>query len=267
MDALKQAFEAQFGTEWSNPVVEIAKVSDSHDSTDEETKGATEEEFKGFESEEDEDKPKTIKHTESTNKSELSMTAHNRKRFMTTGAPKDDTEFSVTPKKEDKEDLQNDLALQRMIDESHILQQRPKEQEFSGADISGSNDPLENVGKNRLKIMEHRLARAGGVQQKQRMPQAMAVGIKNSVGSRVKRSREEAKEAGIILAKERFTKSKNRSRDKGLKINSIGKASENGIHVSAEEIARMSNRGKLRTSRGNRGGKGRGGRSRGGRGR
>lgn len=161
---------------------------------------------------------------------------------MSSGAPRDDTVLSEETQKEEQSNLNDDLALQRMISESHILHERPKGQEFSGADISGAQDPLENAGKLRLKILEHRLGQAGGGQRGQRMPQAMAVGIKKKSASRKQKTKEEARDAGIILAKERFAKSKNRVRDKGLKINAIGKASEHGIYVSPAEIARMTSR-------------------------
>ncbi|GMM49751.1 Faf1 protein [Starmerella bacillaris] len=251
MDAIKKAFEAQFGTEWSTPVVGSVNEEDSDanvDSSNINESDSDSNESVGSDSEQTENTegPLTIKHKEA-GKSLPDMTKHNRRKFMSSGAPRDDTQFeSPKTKKEEAYNLDNDLALQRMIDESHILNHRPNGHEYTGADISGVLDPLEAVGKNRLKTIEHRLVKAGAKQTTQRMPQAMAVGVRNKNLQRKQKTKKEAKEAGIILAKERFTKSKNRTRDTGLKINTIGKASEHGIHISASEIARMTNKGKAR---------------------
>lgn len=251
MDAIRAAFESQFGTEWSTPVV-TSKQREI------ESNGFCE--FSSDESEENEDAKVINKSTESQEgpvtvkynginleRSQPIMSKSQRRKFMSNGAPQNDLALETrSPKnKAEFEDLQNDFALQRLIGESHILGERSKDHQFSGADISGVIDPLEQAGKTRLKIMEARLAKAGAKQSSQRMPQAMAVGIRDRKSERRQKTKTEAREAGIITAREKYTKSKHRKRDKGLKINSVGKASEHGIHVSAAEIARISRKSRV----------------------
>lgn len=256
MDAIKAAFESQFGTEWSAPVKEgstKSEDSDSDDGSQEVSANSVEseaaDESSASEEDDEEDGPITVKHNEETINQQPLMSSNQRRKFMNAEAPKDDSVITTQPKtKEDNEDLQNDLALQRLIDESHILSERPKSQQFTGADISGAGDPLERIGGSRVKIMESRLAKAGAKSRTQRMPQAMAVGIRDKVKERKDKYRSEAREAGIVIAKERHTRSKNRFRDRGLKINTVGKASEHGIHVSPAEIARLTGKNK-RTKR------------------
>lgn len=256
MDAIKAAFESQFGTEWSTPVV-------NHNTDKPESNELDELESNNSEESEDEqpidgkseaeEGPITVKHDElNVGSTQPIMSKAQRRRFMSNSAPQDDQALdSQRPKdKAEHEDLQNDLALQRLIEESHILGESSKDQQFSGADISGVIDPLEHAGKTRLKIIESRLAKAGAKKSSQKMPQAMAVGIRDRQSERKQKYKAEAREAGIITAKEKHIKSKHRMRDKGLKINTVGKASEHGIHVTAAEIARVS--GKSRVTKGKR---------------
>lgn len=242
MDPLKAAFEAQFGTEWAEPVVPPKEET-------EEVPQEQEEEFSSFSESEDEGEnpngnegPITVKHSEPT--TSLDSKAE-RRRFMTSKAPKVPTEGTNQQKaaktKNDDENIKNDYALQRLINESNILSQQKG---FSGAEISGI-DPLNHVGGGRLKIMEARLTNAGAKKKKQTVPPLIAKGIRDKAREREQKHKHQAMEAGIILAKEKHQK-KAPKRDRGLKINSIGRASPHGVHISPAEIARIQNKSRRR---------------------
>lgn len=231
MDPLKALFEKQFGTEWSAPVVQKAE-SASEPESEPELQGSEPEES----SESEDDGPVTAKHTETTGSNILSSSE--RRRFMSSGAPKKAGKAD-TPKrtKDDEEDLKNDLELQRLIEESHILHEQ---QEFTGADIS-VGDPMESIGKNRIKILEARLAKAGGKKKVEKMPMAIAKGVKAKAKERAETHKSRAREAGIVLAHEKKVR-KQRVHDRGLKINSVGKATAHGVSVSERDIARVQNK-------------------------
>lgn len=232
---MKALFEKQFGTQWSEPVVKNADSSSEAES-EPEALGSEPEES----SESEEDGPVTAKHTETSSSSVLSSVE--RRRFMVSGAPKKAGKADKPKKtKEDEEDLKNDLELQRLIEESHILHEQ---QEFTGADIS-IGDPMESIGKNRIKILEARLAKAGGKKKAEKMPMAIAKGIKAKAKERSEAHKSRAKEAGIVLAHEKKVR-KQRVHDRGLKINSVGKSTAHGVSVSQRDIARVQNKTRRR---------------------
>lgn len=238
MDPLRAAFEAQFGTEWAEPVVPLAKEPEKE-------LEEVEEEFDSFSDVSDESEksdhgePVTVRHSEP---SVPSGSKADRRRFMASTAPKSVTQSAnIQPRKKEKDDddIKNDYALQRLIEESDILSQQKG---FSGADISG-NDPLSHIGGSRLKVMEARFANAGAKKKKQTAPPLIARGIRNKARERELKHKAEAKEAGVILAREKHQK-KAQVRDRGLKINSIGRSSPHGIHISPAEIARVQRKGR-----------------------
>ncbi|KAJ5145949.1 uncharacterized protein N7515_000513 [Penicillium bovifimosum] len=172
------------------------------------------------------------------------------------------TEPEPTSKKEEEEDahdavnLKHDLALQRLLKESHLLE---------------SADDLAPTGKNRLKALDLRMQSLGAktsLYAQNKMPTAHRRGIKAKAESKEDRRRQEAKENGIILEKpSKIQKSSNSGRrDRGLVGSSVGKFSGGTLNLNKDDIARvqasgrrmMGGRGKGK-SRGGRGG-GRGGR-------
>lgn len=235
MDPLKALFEKQFGTEWSNPVV-AGPVSEENDVSDGGSAVISEDQTSQSsesEAEQSDDGPITAKHSELAAASIISNS--DKRRFMVSGAPKKAGQQDKPKKtKEDEEDLKNDLELQRLIEESHILQEQ---QEFSGASIS-IGDPMESIGKNRIKILEARMAKAGAKKKTEKMPMAIAKGIKNKAKERSDTHKFRAKESGIVLAREKKVR-KQRVHDKGLKINSVGKSTAHGVTVSQRDIARV----------------------------
>jgi hypothetical protein len=175
---------------------------------------------------------------------------------------KPSTDPEPTSKKEEEEDthdavnLKHDLALQRLLKESHLLE---------------SADDLAPTGKNRLKALDLRMQSLGAktsLYAQNKMPTAHRRGIKAKAESKEDRRRQEAKENGIILEKpSKVHKSSNNGRrDRGLPGSSVGKFSGGTLNLNKDDIARvqasgrrmMGGRGKGK-SRGGRGG-GRGGR-------
>lgn len=172
---------------------------------------------------------------------------------------KPSTEPEPTSKKEEEEDvhesanLKHDLALQRLLKESHLLE---------------SADDLAPTGKNRLKALDLRMQSLGAktsLYAQTKMPTAHRRGIKAKAESKEDRRRQEAKENGIILEKpSKVQKSSNNGRrDRGLVGSSVGKFAGGTLNLNKDDIARvqasgrrtMGGRGKGKT-RGGRGGRG-----------
>lgn len=144
---------------------------------------------------------------------------------------------------EEKEDLQNDVALQRLITESSILHEQAAKSQFSGADISFLDDGP--IGRARLRTLETRIENLGGrkIPHQKNMPMLTRRFVKARFDKKVKDEQDHAKEAGIILAKtapvdDRWAvrKKKTVKRDRGLKINSVGKSTAGGIFISNSDI-------------------------------
>lgn len=175
---------------------------------------------------------------------------------------------------EDAENLDNDLKLQRLLSESHIL---AHQMETSGADLTLQTLDYEApIGNARRRILDHRIrtvlavnSSTGGLPKKlEKMPMNMRKGMIKARERRVAEYEREAKEAGIVLSKvkkgetrvldqgrgvtlasDRIGSGKklvNRMRDRGLKINSIGKSTRNGLRISQDEIDKINNQGKKR---------------------
>lgn len=176
--------------------------------------------------------------------------------------------------KEDSENLENDLKLQRLLKESHILAHNV---ESSGADLTLQTLDYEApIGNARRRILDERIravsatnSSTGGLPKKlEKMPMNLRKGIISARERRAAEHEKEAREAGIVLSKVKKgqlrdieqgkgvtsssdrlgvgKKQKKRVRDRGLKINSIGKSTRNGLRISASEIERISNMGKKR---------------------
>ncbi|KAF1983379.1 hypothetical protein K402DRAFT_361068 [Aulographum hederae CBS 113979] len=154
------------------------------------------------------------------------------------GKPTEDDEAG------EKVNLKNDLALQRLLSESHLL------------DSSTSTGP---VGKNRHKATDLRLLSLGSkssILTQQKMPMAHRKGIIAKAATKEETRRREAKEAGVVLEKEKKKRRKgveeNRWRDRGVGGPSVGKFRDGALVLSRRDVAAI--RGP--SGRGGRGGKG-----------
>jgi hypothetical protein len=142
----------------------------------------------------------------------------------------------------DADNLKNDLALQRLLKESHLLE--------SGSDLAPT-------GKNRLKALDLRMQSLGAKTSlyHQKMPSSHRRGIKAKAEKREERRRLEAKENGIILEKP-TPKSKTSvgRRERGVGGPTIGKFSGGTLNLSKRDLSaiqkpRRSGKGKTRGRR------------------
>lgn len=174
-------------------------------------------------------KPPTLS-TESTTTKPASKKAKNKKE------EDDDDDM-------DAEHLKNDLALQRLLKESHLLD---------------SASELAPTGKNRLKALDLRMQSLGAKTSlyQQNMPSSLRRGIKAKALMKEEKRRREAKENGIILErptpKSKVTKGR---RERGIAGPGIGKLSGGTLNLSKRDIAvvqsarrsRRGGRGKSKT--------------------
>lgn len=174
---------------------------------------------------------------------------------------------------EDGDNLENDMQLQRLLLESHILSNTLQ---YSGAELTMQTLDYEDpTGNARKRVLDSRIRKlasinsaTGGLPKKlEKMPMAMRKGMINSREQKIAKFEQEAKDAGIILAKVKkgelrnidagrgFTaasdrlgvgkKVKQRVRDRGLKIHGVGRSTRNGLVISQQDIDRI-NRGPKR---------------------
>lgn len=176
--------------------------------------------------------------------------------------------------KEDSEGLENDLKLQRLLSESHILAHN---MEYSGADLTLQTLDYEApIGNARRRILDQRIRNASSINSAtnglpkvlEKMPMNMRKGMINARERRVADYERDARDAGIVLSKVKKGERRNldsgrgatvssdrlgvgkkvvkRVRDRGLRIHSVGKSTRNGLRISQQEIDKVNNMGKRR---------------------
>lgn len=201
-----------------------------------------------------------------------------KKQFMTSRIPSDAPKYPIPHKpsataspaatdgeaQEDNDNLQNDLALQRLLKESHLLDANT----FS-ANGTASSAP---EGAARLKALDMRIRDLGGKKShldQERMPIAFRKGMVAKAGEREDKRRTEAKENGIILerfgskngaggssgAASRGGGGKDRKRPLGVGGPDIGTYRGATLRLSKNDIKGMESSGK-RGGKGGRGGRG-----------
>jgi hypothetical protein len=144
--------------------------------------------------------------------------------------------------------LKKDLALQRLLAESHLLE-------------SSSNTDLSGV--NRLKATDLRLQSLGAktsILRQEKMPMSHRRGMISKQSEREEKRRREARENGIILEKiKRGTiGQKEAKRDRGIGGPGVGKFSGGTLRLSKKDIFDIEGPKKKFSSRGGRG-RGKGG--------
>lgn len=144
------------------------------------------------------------------------------------------TDSSKKPKNdEDDKDieslnLKNDLALQRLLKESHLLE---------------SASDLAPTGKNRHKALDLRMQELGAknsLYHQKNMPSSIRKGIKAKAVSKEDKRRREARENGIILEKPAPKKQiSNGRRERGVGGPSIGKFAGGTLNLSSRDVAHV----------------------------
>ncbi|KAI0122128.1 hypothetical protein F4814DRAFT_438242 [Daldinia grandis] len=131
--------------------------------------------------------------------------------------------------------LKNDLALQRLLSESHL---------FSG---SGQNDgSIEHAGRNRHLATDLRLAALGSkssIFKQAKMPMSHRKGIVAAATTRETKRRKEARENGIILERPTSTAAKGKSKvrkfEKAVDAPAVGKLRNGMLKLSQKDIAEI----------------------------
>lgn len=163
-----------------------------------------------------------------------------RKAFMTAKPPSFDVDLKPTTDRskkadddeDDKDDetlnLKNDLALQRLLKESHLLE---------------SASELAPTGKNRHKALDLRMQELGAkksLYHQKNMPSSMRKGIKAKAVSKEDKRRREARENGIILEKPAPKKQvSSERRERGVGGPSIGKFMGGTLNLSKRDISQV----------------------------
>lgn len=147
---------------------------------------------------------------------------------------------STTTKSQDKDEeedegaeklnLKNDLALQRLINESHLL------------------DPNSKVAANhRQKLLDMRLQALGAktsMLKQEKMPMSHRKGIKGRATEKETKRRQEAKENGIILEKVAKSKKAVEKRERGVGGPTVGSFRGGTLRLSKNDVAGMKTRRK-----------------------
>lgn len=172
-------------------------------------------------------------------------------------------------KNDTEENIKNDLELNRFLQESHILANFNNEK--SGADLTlrtmDNTTGDSAIGKARRYTVNSRLKEISSINGKdsvinklEKTPMAIRKQMVKKYQNKISKFEKDAKEGGIILSKvkkgefrkidghltvmERIgkgikSKQKDLFRKKGLKINSVGKNTRNGLVISQKEIDKV----------------------------
>lgn len=124
--------------------------------------------------------------------------------------------------------LKNDLALQRLLKESHLLDPS-----------SFSKTTSAPEGRSRIKALDMRLqdlgAKSSALDQ-EKMPLSHRKGITAKSASREANRRKEAVENGIILEKQKFAAKSMKKRDRGIAGPGIGKFQGGTLRLTSRDV-------------------------------
>ncbi|KAL3437562.1 hypothetical protein BDV09DRAFT_192918 [Aspergillus tetrazonus] len=245
-DIFRKFFEAQFQPLEVKRVNTAKNESDSeytdneHDGHGQEDDSASESEWSGIEEQEENTPVEVVEYQAPSCSTGDLMDKKARKAFMTAKPPSFSMDLnpildsSKKPKNdEDDKDieslnLKNDLALQRLLKESHLLE---------------SASDLAPTGKNRHKALDLRMQELGAknsLYHQKNMPSSIRKGIKAKAVSKEDKRRREARENGIILEKPAPKKQiSNGRRERGVGGPSIGKFAGGTLNLSSRDVAHV----------------------------
>ena len=245
----QRAFEAKFKALDKPKRIPSTAQSLARDSEDDSEEDSDDSDWSGFD-EDDEPEPEQVlvvdHHTARTD-SELELLQKSQQRaFMSSKPPKsDDREaqprtFQKSKTEDDSADaanVKNDLALQRLLSESHLL----------NPSTLSTNPNNALAGKAKLAALDLRLQGLGakgslGAQQK--MPIAHRKGIETKAADREGKRRKEAKENGVILEKfrsgpkdsKRKVKGSGERRERGVGGPTVGKFRGGTLKLSEKDV-------------------------------
>ncbi|KAF6829370.1 hypothetical protein CMUS01_08188 [Colletotrichum musicola] len=195
-----------------------------------------------------------------------SMSKRELKAFMSSKPPSQTDPKPVIPAtdapaedEDDKSNLANDLALQRLLSESHLLS-RHASSPFSNPQAAGATKSFAE-GKLRQRQVDLRAqALAPGVSslfKQEKMPMAFRKGMNAKAAGREAKRRAQARENGIVLEREAPKKAKRSRAERSVDGPSVGRMRGAQLTLSERDIRSIEGSGG--GMRGGRGG-GRGGR-------
>lgn len=143
---------------------------------------------------------------------------------------------SAAEDEEEAENLKNDIALKRLLAESHLLDPI--------ADGGGVRD-LDPTGKNRHKALDLRIQALGSatsIYKQENMPMSHRKGILRKAQYREEKRRKEAKEAGIVLEKKKGVTNGREKRERGIGGPAVGKFKGGLLMLSKKDVASIDER-------------------------
>lgn len=306
LELQRRAFEAQFGSieelgyEDKTKVTgdEVEEMSDDSEmesqdeGSEDQEEYDDEEEFHGFDDDDTEQtsssreapKPVVVKFKDSSStytpsKQELKLIRKGKILTMEQQRLEDERilklQLARSKDTNDEENLKNDLELQRLLKESHFLNNTHND--FSGALLTLQTiDYEEPIGKARRRALDSRILQVSELNKNQhskleKMPMSMRKGMISATKQRISKYERDARENGVILSKVKkgqlrdlsngkgstsiFTRigngTKKRSiiRDRGLQINSVGRSTRNGLILNEKDLAKINGPSHGRRSR------------------
>ncbi|OAX79999.1 hypothetical protein ACJ72_05676 [Emergomyces africanus] len=270
-DLLRKVFEARFG-----PVEALVKPiaakpeEPAAEEEDDEWEGLSDE-ADNDSADEEHQSAEVVEHTTSWVSPKDILDKQERKTFMTSKPPSSSEAAKNSTKTKtsgtagdtagdqamDAENLKNDLALQRLLKESHLLE---------------SADDLNPTGAKRHRAIDLRMQSAGAklsLFTQAKMPMSHRKGIIGKANKKEETRRREARENGIILEKPSFSTAgkKNGSggsgsirRERGIGGPSVGKFTGGTLRLSKKDISDIQGprRGESKAGRGRGRGRGKG---------
>ncbi|KAK2793860.1 hypothetical protein FQN50_009967 [Emmonsiellopsis sp. PD_5] len=262
-EILRRHFESRFAPldVPKKPIVAAAEEEEEEDLSD---VGSTGEEWDGLsDGDESEQSAEVVEHTTSWGTGMDIFDKQARKAFMTAKPPSSSSDITKRPKPNpsknespaeiatDAEHLKNDLALQRLLKESHLLE---------------SADDLNPTGSKRHRALDLRMQSIGAkdsLYTQAKMPMTHRKGIISKATRKEDTRRREARENGIILEKPTISAKdkgkKQARRERGIGGPSVGKFAGGTLRLSKKDVAEIQGPRKKGGAGRGRGGKGRGG--------
>lgn len=239
-ELFRRAFEKKFKPLDVEPVKRKSKETPVIEEEEEEEED--EDDWSGL-SDDDSNQVEVIEYKDTNRDSDDEATLRAQKRaFMSSKPPTFSTPTTnLSSKKKpaapdadetnDTANLKNDLALQKLLRDSHIL----------SASSSGTSTPLLTTGAARHKSTDlhlQSLGAKGSVFTQKKMPMAQRRHMVAKAKSGEEKRRHEAREAGIILEKEKREKSgeRERKRERGVGGPSIGKFRGGTLTLSKKDV-------------------------------
>lgn len=133
------------------------------------------------------------------------------------------------------EHLKNDLALQRLLSESHLLSAK-----------GNTSQSLNATGKTRHKALDLRLQALGSkssVFKQEKMPMSHRVGMTKKATEREEKRRSDAKEGGIILEREKRKVKFTGKRERAVGAPTVGKFRHGLLSLSKRDVGKIESSG------------------------